>query len=216
MKTSSRVRMLAQAGWLALSTAAQADPGGDLTQAEAVFSSALAGESSAQRAVTAFAALAPDETAAPLVLAYLGSAQTLQGRDAWLPWNKMRATESGLASIDKALRMLDSRHEAARLRGNPVAAETRLIAATTFLAVPDGIFHRAGQACSLLRAAVAQPGFAVLPPTLRARHHQQLAIAADKEKKPAEAAEQLRQCLAADAAGAVADDCRRRLKEIKA
>jgi hypothetical protein len=204
---------LALAGLLALTPLARADIAADLTRAEAGFMKAVVGAASPDLAVAAYAALTPDETAAPLVLAYLGAAQTLQGREAWLPWNKMRATERGLASIDKALRQLAPRHEETRLRGNPVAAETRLVAATTFLSVPDAIFHRADQGHGLLRKALAAPDFAALPPTLRARHHLQMAVAADKEKKTAEAAEQLRQCLAADASGPVAEDCRRRMKE---
>lgn len=207
---------LALAGLLALAVPVRADIAADLTRIETVFLKAVAGEASPDPAVEAYAALTTDATAAPLVLAYLGSAQTLQGREAWMPWNKMKAVERGLSSIDKALRQLAPRHEEARLRGNPVAAETRLVAAATFLSIPDGIFHRADQGRGLLRGAVAQPGFAALPPTLRARYHQQLAIAAGLEKKPAEAAEQLRQCLAADEKSPVADDCRRRLKEINA
>jgi hypothetical protein len=207
---------LALAGLLALTPLARADIDANLTRAEAVFIQALAEKTGADRAVDAFAALVPDPAAAPLVLAYLGAAQTLQGREAWLPWNKMRATERGLASIDKALRQLAPRHEEARLRGNPVAAETRLVAASTFLSVPDAIFHRTDQGHGLLRKALAAPDFAALPPTLRARHHLQMAVAADQEKKTAEAAEQLRQCLAADASGPVAEDCRRRMKELGA
>ena len=172
--TRPLLRTLALAGLLALAPLARADIAADLDRLEPGFMRALAGEASPDPAVAAYAALAPDETAAPLVLAYLGSAQTLQGRDAWLPWNKMRVTESGLAKIDKALRMLDARHETARLRGNPVAAQTRLIAAATFLAVPDFIFHRADQGRSLLH-----------------------------------------KCAAAVVEGPVADDCRRRLKELE-
>lgn len=194
------------------SLTARADVATDLTRAEVGLMKALAGEAGADPAVAAYAALVPDETAAPLVLACLGAAQSLQGRDAWLPWNKMKATERGLASVDKALRQLAPHHEEARLRGNPVAVETRLVAATTFLSVPDRFFHRADQGRSLLHAAVARPDFDALPPTLRARHHQQLAVAAGLEKNPAEVAAQRQKCLAADPHGPVAAACRR-LKE---
>ena len=52
----------------------------------------------------AVAAEGPD----PLSLVYLGSTQTLMGRDAFLPWNKMKFTEQGLATISKGLGMLKS------------------------------------------------------------------------------------------------------------
>ena len=39
--------------------------------------------------------------ATPLTLVYLGSTETLMGRDAFLPWNKMKYVEKGLSTIDK-------------------------------------------------------------------------------------------------------------------
>ena len=41
-----------------------------------------------------------------LTLVYLGSTQTLMGRDAFLPWNKMKYVEQGLGTIAKGLDML--------------------------------------------------------------------------------------------------------------
>ena len=38
-----------------------------------------------------------------LTLVYLGSTQTLMGRDAFLPWNKMKYVEQGLGTIAKGL-----------------------------------------------------------------------------------------------------------------
>ncbi len=52
--------------------------------------------------------LIEQQGAKPLSLVYLGSTQTLQGREAFLPWKKMKYTEQGLATIDKGLSMLDT------------------------------------------------------------------------------------------------------------
>ena len=46
--------------------------------------------------------------AKPLTMVYLGSTQTLQGRDAFLPWNKMKFTEQGLATIAKGIGLLNT------------------------------------------------------------------------------------------------------------
>jgi hypothetical protein len=44
-----------------------------------------------------------------LSLVYLGSSQTLMGRDAWMPWKKPNDVEQGLATIEKGLAMPDTR-----------------------------------------------------------------------------------------------------------
>lgn len=86
-----------------------------------------------------------------LFSAYLGAAQSLQGRDAWLPWNKMRLTERGLSTLDRALARMGEVPTEARFAGNNVRQEIRLVAARTFVAVPAAIFHRADQGCQITR-----------------------------------------------------------------
>ncbi len=85
------------------------------------------------------------EGATPLTLVYLGSTETLQGRDAFLPWNKMKYVEKGLATIDKSLTLLNSVEqpvaEQARVQGLPEAYLTRAMAATTYTSLPDMFNH---------------------------------------------------------------------------
>ncbi len=52
--------------------------------------------------------LIAQEGATALSLVYLGSTRTLMGRDAFLPWKKMRYSEEGLATIEKGLSLLTS------------------------------------------------------------------------------------------------------------
>lgn len=186
----------------------------DFIRAEALFQKASAGDSGATAtAVARFEQLAAaDSPHAPLYLAYLGAAQAMQGRDAWMPWTKMRATERGLATLDKALRRLEDRHDTILLRQAPVAIETRLVAASTFLALP-GLFHRFDDAKTVLRAALASPAFAAAPPALRAQLHWRAAAAAARDRKHAEEIEQLRQVLAAEPSGQFAAAVRQRLQE---
>lgn len=134
--------------------------------------------------------------AAPLYQAYLGAAQTMQGRDAWLPWNKLRATEKGLATVEKALRRLDARPDPAD--GNVIALETRLVAITTYLAIP-AFFNRTDSARQLLREAFAHPAFATAPGDVRAALYRQVAVLAVRDGKPAEEGEYLRKTAAPDA-----------------
>lgn len=80
-----------------------------------------------------------------LSLVYLGSTQTLMGRDAWMPWNKMKHTEQGLATISKGLDLLVSNqtpiHEQQIRQGLPESLLAQAIAGTTFTALPDMFNH---------------------------------------------------------------------------
>jgi hypothetical protein len=211
-------RTLVLAGLLALSVPALAGPTEDFVAAVARFGAAAGGDAGAtDDAVARLARLAEAEPAdappRPLVLAYLGAAQTLQGRDAWMPWTKLRATERGLSTLDKALRRLEPGHEAARFRDAPVALETRLVAATTFIALP-GMFHRLDEGKAVLRTAFASPAFAGAPAGLRAGLHRQAAIAAARDKKDGEEAAQWRLAIAAAPAGEIAAAAQKRLQEL--
>lgn len=208
--------LLAVAPLFALGATTAATDDSRLNAAEAQFDKALAGDSGATaESVRQFEVLAAaDGPRTVLYLAYLGAAQTLQGRDAWMPWTKMKATERGLATIDKALRQLAPRHDAELVRGSPVALLVRLIAARTFLAVPETFFHRNDRGRQLLKEAIAHPGFNAAPNELRAAFHQQAAMAAGREGNIGAEAEQLRKALAAAGSGPVAEASRRRLKEI--
>lgn len=187
----------------------------DFTAAEALFQKAAANDSAAtDEAVARFGKLAAsDSPLAPLFLAYLGAAQAMQGRDAWMPWNKMRATERGLDTLEKAVRRLEPRHEHELARGAPVAIEARLVAATTFIAVPS-MFNRYDLGKQTLRDALASPAYASAPAELRARLHQQAALAAARDKNPREEAAHLKQALDAAPGGSTAEAARRRLQEL--
>lgn len=81
----------------------------------------------------------------PLSLVYLGSTQTLMGRDAFMPWNKMKYTEQGLATISKGLDLLASQQtplEQQDIRqGLPESLLARSIAGATFTSLPDMFNH---------------------------------------------------------------------------
>lgn len=209
------IHALGLACLLFLAAAAAAGQDDEFAAAEVLFRKAADGDKNAvEEAVTRFERLAAADTPyAPTFQAYLGAAQAMQGRDAWMPWTKMRATERGLSNLDRALRRLEPRHDTTLLRGAPVALETRLVAATTFVALP-GLFHRLDAGRNILRAALNSPALNAAPPSLRAALHRQAALAAAKDKQTAEEAAQWRLAIAAEPAGSISDAARQRLQEL--
>ena len=100
------------------------------------------------------------------------------------------------------------------LRHASVALETRLVAATTFIAVP-ALLHRFDDGKAILRAAFASPAFAAAPPGLRAGLHRQAALAAARDNQGQEEAAQWSLAVAAEPAGEIAAAGRKRLQELK-
>ncbi|MCX9155428.1 hypothetical protein OPU71_04750 [Niveibacterium sp. 24ML] len=135
--------------------------------AQADFQRARAGEAGAATdAAEKFSKLVATEPTNPLLLAYLGSAQSMQGRDAWAPWKKMKFVEAGLADIDRALALLKPEHAQAPAGGVSVSNEVKLTAASTYLGLP-GFFNRADAGAKLAKELAAQPGFATTPERYR-------------------------------------------------
>ena len=119
-------------------------------------------------AITAFQAAPGNPALQPLYTAYLGSAQTLKGKAAWLPWNKLKFTEQGLDQIDQALASLRPEHDRLLVQGTPTSLLTRLAAAATFVALPDGLFHRRAAGKALLGEIRRSPLLASAPTGFRA------------------------------------------------
>lgn len=198
------------------SAAAQAQPAVDaaFVNAAQMFQRALNGEKSeVATAISAFQALVAADQKNPLYEAYLGSASSLRGRDAWMPWNKMSYTEDGLDHIDRALAMLKPEHDKQLTRGSPVGIETRLVAANAFLKVPDAFFHRAAAGRRLIADILKNPAFAGSPATLRASVYL-LAADAVKGSQVGEEISHLKQALALAGTGKQAEQARARLKEL--
>ena len=146
--------------------------------AQADFQRANAGESgAAAEAAEKFAKLLAAEPGNPLLLAYLGSAESMQGRDAMFPWKKMKFVEAGIADLDRALALLKPEHAQAPAGGVSVANEVKLTAASTFLGLP-GFFNRGDAGLKLVRELAAQPGFATSPERYRSTVQKLIAKAA--------------------------------------
>lgn len=146
---------------------AVADPAFDAATAR--FDKARQGDSGQiDAAIAAFQATPGNPAMKPLYSAYLGSAYTLQGKAAWMPWNKMKFTDQGLDRIDQALAALRPEHDGLLVQGVPLGLATRLVAAATFVAVPDGLFHRRAAGKTLLAEMRRSPLLATTPAGFRA------------------------------------------------
>ncbi len=183
MNRNHRALPLLAAILIANSQATSAQPVETYANASAVFRKAMAGDVAATgQAVRAFEILvAADSPETPLYLSYLGAAQSLEGRNAWMPWAKIKATERGLDTLDKALRSLQPPQDTIRVNDVPVSMEVRFVVAQTFLTVPDSIFHRADQGRKLLQDVLKHPLFVDSPAEFRNRVE---TVAASRVTKP--------------------------------
>ena len=191
-----------------------AAPDAAFTDAVQVFQRASRGvQSEVEPAVRAFEALVRADPRNPVYAAHLGSAIVTRVSDAWMPWTRIKHVEHGLDHIDHALEMLKPEHDGQLIRGAPVGIETRLVAARTFLKLPDRVFHRRAAGRRLVAELLRHPAFAASPAPLRAGVHL-AAVQAAREEQPEEEAAQLKQVLALAGSGDSADQARVRLKEL--
>ncbi len=113
-----------------------------------------------------FEELIQTDGATPLTLVYLGSAETLKGRDAMMPWTAMKYVEQGLAKIGKGLNLLATENapieEQPIVSGLPESYLTRALAAATYSQLPD-MFNHFERGYDLYLALLSEPTFQQLP-----------------------------------------------------
>jgi hypothetical protein len=163
------------------------------------FVAASAGDASARDAcIEAFGKLAGAQPGHPVFLAYQGAGIALQGRDAMMPWNKLKFAEQGADMVEKALSLLAPEHDSLLLNGTPASIETRLVAANTLLALPEFMNRRAGGKRAL-QAALDSPALAHAPAPVRASVFTVAARLAAEEKRSSDEIGFLRQVIATQA-----------------
>ena len=186
----------------------------DFTTARVVFDQARAGDGAAsERAADLFAKLSEKDPSNPLYLVYCGSSWALRARSAWAPWNKMKLAERGLDMIDRALAMLTPQQDQVLVRGVPLSEETRLVAASSLLALPS-LFHRFEDGKAVVAAARTSPAFTQTPPPVRAALEYQGSLVARQEGRTADEVQALQRVLALQPEGAVAAQAKARLQEV--
>jgi len=170
-------------------------------------------ESSRDAALEAFTKLAAGQPGHPVYLAYIGSVTAMQGRDAMMPWDKMKYSEKGANMIEKALTQLAPEHDAQLLNGTPESIETRLVAVNTLLALPGFMNRRAGGKRAL-QAALDSKALEQAPAPVRANLFAIAARVAAEDKRGPEEIAYLRQAVATQANIPAVAKAAARLKEL--
>jgi len=175
-------------------------PAPSSTAALAEFARARAGDEAAiADSVRSFSALLQAQPTHPVWLAYAGAATAMQATTTWLPWKKLAFAEEGLALLDKALALLRGQASAVRSAPDlPVDLEVRLVAASTFLAVP-GFMNRTERGTHLLSELLASPAMPAAPLAFRGDVWLLAASQAQRQQRPDEARRYLQQTIAAGA-----------------
>lgn len=165
------------------SAAAQEVATASFVQARQHFMAAVEGKSNAaDSAIEAFHVLATRQPEHPLLMAYEGAAYTLKGRDASMPWDKMKYTEKGADLLEKAVALLTPAHDEALFNGMPESLEVRIVAVNTLMSLPE-FMNRRSQGKRALEAALASPALALASNQLRANLYAAAARLAGKEQR---------------------------------
>lgn len=192
--------LVALAGAAALPLeSARAASDGAFEPAYQQFTRALSGDKSAvDGAADAFDALLRAEPASPVLMAYAGASTAMKAGTTMMPWKKMGYAEDGLAQLDKALTLLGAEHDTPLQHGVPGVLETRFVAASTFLAVPD-FMNRGARGAKLLDQVLASPLLASAPLPFKGQVWMRAAKLAGAEKRPADQRRWLEQVVASGA-----------------
>lgn len=142
----------------------------------------------AEALFTRTAELSPDD---PLPLAYRGAVLALRIAAEGSERERGALAERSLALLDRALAMAGAPGGAAPDR-EPSSAEARIVAAGTFIGLPDPLFHRFDRGLALLRAELDSAALNHLPPRLRAHLQYQAALAARRQGRSADEVAHLR------------------------
>ena len=117
---------------------------------------------SAKNVAKAWQSLYDNDSTDPLVLVYLGSSHTMMGRDAMMPWSKLKHSETGLEEMAMALRLLNEDNSNRLFQGMPVYLHVKSIAGITFTQVPE-FFGRQEEGFYLLKDSLEDTNFQQLP-----------------------------------------------------
>jgi hypothetical protein len=183
-------------------------------EARTLFTAGSGGDGDAlDKAIAAFQAMAVANPGHPVFAAYEGSATAMKGRDALMPWDKLKYAEKGANAIEKALTQLTPANDEALVNGSPESQVVRLIAVETLLALPD-FMNRKAAGKRALEQGLASPGFAQSNPVVKAGFLSAAARVAAAEKRGADEIGFLKQVVATAPQSKHATKAAARLKEL--
>lgn len=131
-------------------------------------------------------ALNENKPGSPLINTVLGSTETMMGRDAWMPWNKMKYVERGLARMDKAIQLLSPEDLAHTFQGLPLPIWVQTTVGCTFVEMPQ-MFNRLNAGYDLLQDTMNHELMEHLPFEAKSAAYLCSGIAAEKAGKKEEA-----------------------------
>lgn len=183
-------------------------------EARQLFGAAAGGDKDASdKAIAAFQAISAAYPGHPVFAAYEGSVNTIKGRDALMPWDKMKFVEKGANAIEKALAQLTPAHDETIINGSPESQLVRLVAVETLMQLPE-FFNRKAGAKRALEQGLAAPLFAQSSPTVRAGFLNAAARLAKDEKRQADEIGYLKQVVALLPQAPLGAKAAARLKEL--
>ena len=137
----------------------------------------------------------------------------MKGRDALMPWDKLKYAEKGANAIEKALTQLTPAHDEALINGSPESLVVRLVAVNTLLALPEFMNRKAGGKRAL-EQGLASPLFAQSTPGVKAGFLSAAARLANADKRPADEINFLKQIVTVAPQTPDATKAAARLKEL--
>lgn len=183
-------------------------------EARKLFNAGAGGDEDARdKAIAAFQAMSAAHPGHPVFAAYEGAATAMKGRDALMPWDKLKYAEKGANTIEKALAQLTPAHDEALINGSPESLLVRLVAANTLLALPEFMNRKAGGKRAL-EQGLASPLLAQSNNNLKAGFYNAAARLANNEKRQADEINFLKQVVALAPQSPEATRAASRLKEL--
>lgn len=115
-----------------------------------------------ERAFEGYEQWVKESPESPTAQVYYGGVFALKGRDAWMPWNKMRHTEKGLDIMAKAVGLIEKTPAASDRSSLAERVDVLSMAGINFTQVPK-FFGRFGEGYDLLTTLVESEDLSMLP-----------------------------------------------------
>lgn len=151
----------------------------------------------------------------PTAQVYYGGVLALKGRDAWMPWNKMKHTEKGLDIMAKAVDLIEKGPAASDERALAERVDVLSLAGINFTQVPD-MFGRFEEGYDLLQGLVGSEDLLALPIEAVSHVYFFAGQAAEKNESNDQAIEYYKTMLDRGATGANADKAKQSLAALAA
>lgn len=139
------------------------------------------GSGNTKKAIKLFTKAVDEDPQDPLANVLLGASYALKGRDALMPWTKMKSTEKGLAIMSDSIEMLSDEDEKRLFERLPVHIQVKSQAGIVFTSVPD-FFNRFDQGRELLEETLVDIKRTQLPAIATKHIYFYAAIAAEKDE----------------------------------